>query len=50
MAARSTGRPLLGVQVLKLLYDKEVVAEEAILAWADEKEQAEASERVFLKR
>lgn len=37
-------------QVLKLLYDKEIVAEEAILAWADEKESAEAHERTFLKR
>ena len=40
----------LCLQVLKLLYDKEVVGEEAILAWADEKEQAEAHERIFLKR
>ena len=38
------------MQVLKMLYDKEIVAEEAILAWADEKESAEAHERVFLKR
>ena len=33
-----------------MLYDKEIVTEEAILAWADEKESAEAHERVFLKR
>ena len=38
------------MQVLKMLYDKEIVAEEAVLAWADEKESAEAHERVFLKR
>ena len=35
-------------QLLKLLYDEEVVGEEAILQWADEKEEAEEEERTFL--
>jgi translation initiation factor eIF-2B subunit epsilon len=36
-------------QLLKLLYDEDVVGEEAILQWADEKEHAEAEEKAFLE-
>ena len=38
------------VQVLKLLYDSDVVEEAAVLAWAEEKKLAEAQERVFLEK
>ncbi len=34
--------------MLKHLYDKEVLSEEAILAWADEKQHADAEDRVYL--
>jgi translation initiation factor eIF-2B subunit epsilon len=34
--------------MLKLLYDEDVVAEEAVLEWADEKAHADDSERHFL--
>ncbi|KAK8541913.1 hypothetical protein V6N13_137506 [Hibiscus sabdariffa] len=37
-------------QVLHLLYDKEILQEDAILRWADEKEGADESDKVFLKR
>ncbi|KAK8546463.1 hypothetical protein V6N13_067685 [Hibiscus sabdariffa] len=36
-------------QVLHLLYDKEILQEDAILRWADEKEGADESDKVFLK-
>ncbi len=36
--------------MLKLLYDEEVVSEEACIAWADEKEHADESEKVYLKK
>ncbi len=36
--------------MLKVLYDRDVLAEEAILAWADEKAQADEADRVFLKK
>jgi translation initiation factor eIF-2B subunit epsilon len=36
--------------MLKVLYDKDVVSEEAILAWADEKEHADEEEKYFLKK
>ena len=35
--------------MLHLLYDKEVLQEDAILRWADEKEGADESDKVFLK-
>lgn len=35
-------------QLLKLLYDEDVVVEEAVLQWADEKEHAEEEEKAFL--
>ena len=38
------------MQVLKELYDGEVLSEEAILQWADEKAEATEEERVFLNR
>ena len=40
----------VGVDGVKALYDVDVVEEEAILAWADEKEGAPPEERVFLER
>ena len=36
--------------MLELLYDLEVVAEGAFLAWAGEKAHAEEEERAFLER
>jgi len=36
--------------VLKELYDGEVLSEEAILEWADEKAEATEEERAFLNR
>lgn len=32
------------------LYDSEVVHEEAFLAWADEKQHADAAEKVYLSK
>ncbi|KAL4302598.1 hypothetical protein GQ457_10G014180 [Hibiscus cannabinus] len=37
-------------QILHLLYDKEILQEDAILRWADEKEGADESDKMFLKR
>ncbi len=33
-----------------MLYDEEVVSEEACIAWADEKEHADESDKVYLKK
>lgn len=38
------------MQVLKLLYDTDLVEEGAMLAWAAEKEHAEAHERVYVDK
>ena len=38
------------MQVLKLLYDEDVVEEEAVIVWADEKEMAEEEERKYLRK
>lgn len=38
------------MQVCKLLYDEDVLSEEALLSWADEKEHADEDERRFLKK
>ncbi|PSS24876.1 Translation initiation factor eIF-2B subunit epsilon like [Actinidia chinensis var. chinensis] len=38
------------VQVLHLLYDEEILQEDAILNWASEKEGAEEADKVFLKQ
>ncbi len=38
------------LQVLKQLYDDDILAEEALLAWADEKAEASAEDRVFLDK
>lgn len=38
------------VQVLKLLYDVDILEEAAIMAWAAEKEHAEAHERLHLDK
>ncbi|XVF30875.1 hypothetical protein REPUB_Repub16aG0095400 [Reevesia pubescens] len=39
----------LFAQILHLLYDKDILQEDAILKWADEKEGADESDKVFLK-
>lgn len=36
-------------QVFSLLYDAEVVSEEAFVAWSEEKQQADEAERRFLE-
>ena len=36
--------------MLKIIYDAEVVSEEAIIAWADEKQMAEEEEKKLLKK
>jgi len=41
---------LIFPQVLKVLYDTDVVSEEAVLQWADEKELADEEEKVYLKK
>lgn len=38
------------MQVLKLLYDQDVVEEAAFMAWAAEKEHAEVHERVYVEK
>ncbi|CAI9102454.1 OLC1v1000729C1 [Oldenlandia corymbosa var. corymbosa] len=40
----------LFLQILHLLYDKDIVQEEAILNWASEKENADESDKVLLKQ
>ncbi|KAK9292183.1 hypothetical protein L1049_020143 [Liquidambar formosana] len=40
----------LFAQILHLLYDKDILQEEAILAWAAEKEGADESDKVFVKQ
>lgn len=40
----------LFAQVLKMLYDVDIVSEDAFMAWADEKAHADESERVYLNR
>uniref|UniRef100_A0A0D9Z000 Translation initiation factor eIF2B subunit epsilon n=1 Tax=Oryza glumipatula TaxID=40148 RepID=A0A0D9Z000_9ORYZ len=37
-------------KILPYLYDKEVVSEDAILRWAEEKENADESDKVFVKQ
>ncbi|KZV47254.1 translation initiation factor eIF-2B subunit epsilon [Dorcoceras hygrometricum] len=37
-------------QILPILYDKDILQEEAILSWAAEKEEADESDKVFLKQ
>lgn len=37
-------------QVLNQLYDADIMSEEALLAWADEKKDADESELVYLKK
>ena len=37
-------------QVLKELYDQDVLGEEAMLAWADEKAGAGAEDTVYLRK
>lgn len=37
-------------QVLKLLYDNDILTEDALLAWADEKAEASAEDKVFLQK
>ncbi|KAK1423746.1 hypothetical protein QVD17_19054 [Tagetes erecta] len=40
----------LFVQIMHLLYDKDIIQEEAFLNWANEKEQADESDKVFVKQ
>ncbi|KAJ4849694.1 hypothetical protein Tsubulata_006720 [Turnera subulata] len=37
-------------QILHMLYDKDILEEDAILRWADEKKDAEESDKVFMKQ
>ena len=37
-------------KVLEVLYEKEILNEEAILSWASEKQEADESDKVFLKQ
>jgi hypothetical protein len=37
-------------QLLKELYEQDIVSEEALLCWADEKGQASEEEKVFLHK
>ncbi|GJP76699.1 hypothetical protein CLOP_g7168 [Closterium sp. NIES-67] len=38
------------VNVLETLYDKDIVSEEAVMAWAEEKQFADAADKVFVER
>ena len=38
------------IQVVKLLYDKDIIEEDAVLSWADEKQMAEEDERKYLRK
>lgn len=38
------------MQILTLLYDKEIIEEDAILRWADEKKDADESDKFFVKK
>ncbi|XP_071692880.1 translation initiation factor eIF2B subunit epsilon-like [Rutidosis leptorrhynchoides] len=40
----------LFVQILHLLYDKDIIQEEAVLNWSSEKEDADESDKVFVKQ
>ncbi|KAF9594171.1 hypothetical protein IFM89_028828 [Coptis chinensis] len=40
----------LFAQILHLLYDKDILSEDAIISWASEKEGADESDKVFLKQ
>lgn len=40
----------MGVQLLEVLYDKDVVEEDAFLQWAQEKEHGDEEDKVFLKK
>lgn len=37
-------------KVLEVLYDKDILTEEAILSWASEKQEADESDKVFVKQ
>ncbi|KAG0628658.1 hypothetical protein M758_1G043500 [Ceratodon purpureus] len=37
-------------QILQVLYDKDIISEDAIMAWADEKQDADDHDKVFLKQ
>lgn len=38
------------VQILHVLYDKDIIQEQAVLDWAEEKKDADESDKVFLKQ
>ena len=42
--------PYVNLQVLQLLYDKDIIREEAILSWESEKLGADEADRVLLKQ
>ncbi|KAL7142068.1 hypothetical protein ABFS83_08G097800 [Erythranthe nasuta] len=50
MCLDSTEYSTLFVEILHLLYDKDVLQEDAILNWASEKEEAEDSDKLFVKQ
>jgi len=37
-------------QVLQVLYDRDIVSEDAIMAWAQEKKDADDNDKVFVKQ
>ena len=45
-----TLRLFLCLQVVKLLYDDDVIEEDAVLVWADEKQMADEDERKYLRK
>ena len=38
------------LQLLEVLYDKDVLEEDAVLQWAQEKEHGDEEDKVFLKK
>jgi len=38
------------LQVVKLLYDDDIIEEDAVLVWADEKQMAEEHERKYSRK
>ena len=40
----------LSLQLLEVLYDKDVLEEDAVLQWAQEKEHGDEEDKIFLKK
>ena len=38
------------MQILHILYDVDIIQEEAILAWESEKQEADEADKVFVKQ